>query len=51
MLAEVLKLQIDRESGKREFRLRPDMVDLASRLMLGSHLLNHKVTYQQLIEH
>ena len=51
MLAEVLKLQIDRESGKREFRLRPDMVDLASRLMLGSHLLTHKVTYQQLIEH
>ena len=51
MLAEVLRLQVDRESGKREFRLRPDMVDLASRLMLGSHLLTHKVTYQQLIEH
>ena len=48
MLAEVLRLQVDRESGKREFRLRPDMVDLASRLMIESHLLTHKVTYQQL---
>jgi len=50
MLAEVLRLQVDRESGKREFRLRPDMVDLASRLMMGSHLLAHQVTYQQLID-
>ena len=48
MLAEVLRLQVDRDSGKREFRLRPDMVDLASRLMMESHLLTHKVTYQQL---
>jgi len=49
MLAEVLRLQIDRESGKRDFRLRPDMVDLASRLMMESHLLTHAVTYGQLI--
>ena len=49
MLAEVLRLQVDRESGKREFRLRPDMVEMASRLMVESHLLNHEVTYQQLM--
>ena len=49
MLAEVLRLQVDRESAKREFRLRPDMVDLASRLMMESHLLTHRITYKQLI--
>ncbi|MBO4340761.1 MAG: ABC transporter substrate-binding protein, partial [Bacteroidales bacterium] len=32
MLQEVLRLQVDRESKLREFRLRPDMVQLASRL-------------------
>ena len=51
MLAEVLRLQLDRDSGKREFRLRPDMVDLACRLLLESRLINHKVTYDQLIHH
>ena len=30
MLKEVLRLQVDRESKKREFRLRPDMVQRAS---------------------
>ena len=50
MLAEVLRLQVDRESGKREFRLRPDMVRQASRLMKGSRLLTREVTYQQLTE-
>ncbi len=49
MLTEVLRLQVDRESGRREFRLRPDMVELASRLMLQNHLLRHEVGYQQLI--
>lgn len=50
MLVEVLRLQVDRESGKREFRLRPDMVRQASRLMKGSRLLTREVTYQQLTE-
>ena len=49
MLKEVLRLQIDRESKKREFRLRPDMVRLASRLMLHNHMLSREVTYQELI--
>ena len=49
MLKEVLRLQIDRESKKREFRLRPDMVRLASRLMYQNHMLSHEVTYDELI--
>ena len=51
MLAEVLRLQIDRETGKREFRLNPNMVLLASNLMMRNHLLTHDVSYEQLIEH
>ena len=50
MLKEVLRLQIDRESKKREFRLRPDMVKKASQLMLENRMLNREVTYQELIE-
>lgn len=49
MLAEVLRLQVDRESGKREFRLRPDMVKHASDLMVECNLLKHEVTYEDLI--
>lgn len=49
MLAEILRLQVDRESKVRAFRLRPDMVQLACRLMMENGLLNHEVTYQQLI--
>ena len=51
MLAEVLRLQIDRETGKREFRLNPNMVLLASNLMMRNRLLTHDVSYEQLIEH
>ena len=50
MLAEVLRLQVDRESKKREFRLRPDMVSLASRLMMEHGMLKHEVKYEDLIE-
>ena len=50
MLKEVLRLQIDRESKKREFRLRPDMVKKASSLMQENRMLNREVTYQELIE-
>ena len=48
MLKEVLRLQIDRESKKREFRLRPDMVQLASQLMVEQGMLSHEVSYEQL---
>ena len=49
MLKEVLRLQVDRESKKREFRLRPDMVKRASHLMYENRMLDREVTYQELI--
>jgi NitT/TauT family transport system substrate-binding protein len=48
MLNEVLRLQVDRESKKREFRLRPDMVKQASRLMVENKMLSREVTYEDL---
>ena len=49
MLKEVLRLQVDRESKRREFRLRPDMVRLASRLMVENLMLSREVTYEELV--
>jgi NitT/TauT family transport system substrate-binding protein len=49
MLQEVLRLQIDADSGEREFRLRPDMVGKASSLMLEEGILKHEVKYEQLV--
>ena len=50
MLEDVLRLQVDRESKKREFRLCPDMVQLASRLMFENQMLSREVTYKELID-
>ena len=50
MLQEILRLQMDPDSGRREFRLRPDMVDLASSLMLENQLILKKVSYNTLID-
>ena len=50
MLKEVLRLQVDRESKKREFRLRPDMVRQASQLMVENKMLKREVTYGELID-
>ena len=50
MLKEVLRLQVDRESKKREFRLRPDMVKQASHLMLDCQMLGRDVTYEELMD-
>ena len=50
MLKEVLRLQVDRESKKREFRLRPDMVKRASYLMVENKMLEREVKYEELIE-
>ena len=49
MLEEILRLQVDRESGKREFRLRPDMVQQMNQLMVDNQLLLNGVTYEDLI--
>ena len=49
MLDEVLRLQLDRDSGQREFRLRPDLVDFASRMMLEQGMLSRAITYEELM--
>ena len=49
MLQEILRLQVDRESGQREFRLRPDMVELASHLMVENQMLDREVGYKELM--
>ena len=50
MLEEVLRLQIDKQTGKRELKLRPDMVQLASHLMVECEMLKNEVTYEQLTD-
>ena len=50
MLMEVLRLQVDRESKNSEFRLRPDMVQQASRLMVDCQMLSRNITYEELIK-
>lgn len=50
MLKEVLRLQVDRESKKREFQLRPDMVKQACRLMVENQMLSREVTYDELLD-
>jgi NitT/TauT family transport system substrate-binding protein len=49
MLDEILRLQVNRETGKREFRLRPDMVKQASRLMYDNNMLSREISYDELI--
>ena len=50
MLQEILQQQIDKESGEREFRLRRDMVEKASSLMVENGLLKEEIKYEQLID-
>lgn len=49
MLEEILRLQKDPDSGKREFRVRPDMVKKASSLMKEHGMIERDVTYQELM--
>ena len=48
MLEEILRLQLDPDSGQREFRLREDMVRQASDLMVEADLIDNEVTLEQL---
>ncbi len=48
MLQEILRLQLDPDSGERAFRLREDMVQQASDLMLRSGLIKKPVTIEKL---
>ena len=50
MLDEVLRLLKDRESGKYEFRLRRDMVEQASSLMVDNGMLDRHITYENLTD-
>ena len=50
MLKEVLRLQIDKKTGKREFLLKPDMVRQACRLMMKFGILSREISYLELIE-
>lgn len=49
MLKEVLSMLEDKLTGKLEFRLRPDMVKLASDMMVEYGMLEKEVTYEQLL--
>ena len=49
MLDEILRLQVNRETGKREFRLRPDMVKQASKLMYENNMLSREISNDELI--
>jgi NitT/TauT family transport system substrate-binding protein len=49
MLKEVLRLMVDRDSKKREYRLRPDMVKIANQMMLKNQMLGREVKYEELI--
>ena len=49
MLQEVLSLQLDPESGSREFRLRTDMVDKAGEILMGSEAIKRKVKAEELL--
>lgn len=49
MLDEVLRLQQDPDSGVREFRLRPDMVEKASRMMFEAGILKREISMEELL--
>jgi len=49
MLEEILRLQIDPDSGRREYRVRPEMVMKASRLMTNHGMITREVTYAELM--
>jgi NitT/TauT family transport system substrate-binding protein len=49
MLDDVLRLLIDRESKAREFRLRPDMVEQASLMMLQNGMIYNEISYDDII--
>lgn len=48
MLDEILRLQVDKDSGQREFRLRPDMVQKASSLMYDNGFILRELTYEEM---
>ena len=49
MLDEILRLQLDPDSGEREFRLRPDMVRQASGLLSENGIISREIDYKELV--
>ena len=49
MLEEVLRLHTNHDTKRREYRVRQDMVEKASRLMMEAGMLRRPVTYQELL--
>ena len=48
MLEEILRLQVDRDSGEREFRLRQDMVEKASHMLYENGFILKEVPYSEI---
>ncbi|MBO4215947.1 MAG: ABC transporter substrate-binding protein, partial [Bacteroidaceae bacterium] len=49
MLEEVFRLQKDADSGRREYRVRPEMVQQASHLMKEFGMIEREVSYGELM--
>ncbi|MBO5581922.1 MAG: ABC transporter substrate-binding protein [Bacteroidales bacterium] len=49
MLQEVLRLQRDHDSGIREFRVRPDMVEKANHMLVNTGSLKAPVTLEEIL--
>jgi NitT/TauT family transport system substrate-binding protein len=49
MLEECLRLQVNKDTGKREYRVREDMVQKASRMMTECGLIARPVSYKELM--
>lgn len=49
MLEEILRLQVNKDSGRRDFSLRPDMVGKASSILKEGGLIDRDVTYEELL--
>ena len=49
MLEEVLRLHINHDTKRREYRVRQDMVEKACQLMMEAGMLRRPVTYQELL--
>ena len=49
MLKEVIRLQHDHDSGEKEFRLRPDMVDKANEMLQKAGMTTRRITLEDLL--
>ena len=49
MLKEVIRLQQDHDSGEKEFRLRPDMVEKANEMLEKAGMTTRRITLEDLL--